>query len=43
LEILELLTFAKKEKASDVHISSGEPPMIRIHGDMRKIDSPSLQ
>ena len=43
MEILELLTFAKKEKASDVHISSGEPPMIRIHGDMRKIDSPSLQ
>ena len=43
MEILELLTFAKKEKVSDVHISSGEPPMIRIHGDMRKIDSPSLQ
>lgn len=43
MEILELLTFAKKEKASDVHISSGEPPMIRIHGDMRKIDSPLLQ
>lgn len=43
MEILELLNFAKKENASDVHISSGEPPMIRIHGDMRKIDSPLLQ
>ena len=42
METLELLSFAKKEKASDIHISSGEPPMIRIHGDMRKIDVPSL-
>ncbi|HLE88282.1 MAG TPA: type IV pilus twitching motility protein PilT [Candidatus Brocadiaceae bacterium] len=42
MEILELLSFAKKEKASDIHISSGEPPMIRIHGDMRKIDVPPL-
>lgn len=42
MDVLELLSFAKKEKASDVHISSGEPPMIRIHGDMRKIDAPAL-
>jgi twitching motility protein PilT len=42
MDVLELLAFAKKEKASDVHISSGEPPMIRIHGDMRKIDGPAL-
>ncbi|TVL99624.1 MAG: twitching motility protein PilT [Candidatus Brocadia sp. WS118] len=39
MEILELLAFAKKENASDIHISSGEPPMIRIHGDVRKIDA----
>lgn len=42
MEILELLEFAKKEKASDIHISSGEPPMIRILGDMRKIDITAL-
>lgn len=42
MEILELLAFAKKENASDIHISAGEPPMIRIHGDMRKIDAPPL-
>lgn len=42
MDILELLFFAKKENASDLHISSGEPPMIRIHGDMRKIDVPLL-
>ncbi|MCF6147246.1 MAG: type IV pilus twitching motility protein PilT [Candidatus Kuenenia sp.] len=38
MDIMELLTFAIKQNASDVHISSGEPPMIRIHGDMRKVD-----
>lgn len=43
MDVLELLAFAKKENASDIHISSGEPPMIRIHGDMRKIDAPALQ
>lgn len=37
-----MLSFAKKENASDIHISSGEPPMIRIHGDVRKIDAPPL-
>ncbi|GJQ23796.1 twitching motility protein PilT [Candidatus Brocadia sapporoensis] len=42
MEILELLTFAKKENASDIHISSGEPPIIRIHGDVRKLDIPPL-
>jgi twitching motility protein PilT len=42
MEIFELLTFAKKENASDIHISSGEPPMIRIYGDIRKVDVPPL-
>lgn len=42
MDVLELLLFAKKESASDVHISSGEPPMIRIHGEMRKLDAPPL-
>lgn len=42
MDIMELLAFATKESASDVHISSGEPPMIRIYGDMRKIDMPPL-
>ncbi|MDR4508341.1 MAG: type IV pilus twitching motility protein PilT [Candidatus Brocadiaceae bacterium] len=42
MDILELLAFAKKEYASDIHVSSGEPPMIRIHGEMRKIDMPPL-
>lgn len=42
MDIMDLLLFAKKENASDIHISSGEPLMIRIHGDIRKIDVPPL-
>ena len=42
MDITQLLTFAHREGASDVHLSSGEPPMVRIHGDMKKIEHPSL-
>jgi twitching motility protein PilT len=34
MEISELLAFAKKNKASDVHLISNHPPMLRIHGDI---------
>jgi len=34
MEISELLSFAKKNKASDVHLISNHPPMLRIHGDI---------
>jgi twitching motility protein PilT len=42
MEITQLLTFAVEQGASDCHLSSGEPPMIRIHGDLKKLDHPSL-
>jgi twitching motility protein PilT len=42
LEITELLTFAVKEGASDVHLSSGEPPMLRVHGDIKRVDHAPL-
>jgi len=42
MDITQLLTFAHREGASDVHLSSGEPPMVRIHGDMKKIEHPAL-
>ncbi|HHT9118655.1 MAG TPA: type IV pilus twitching motility protein PilT [Candidatus Hypogeohydataceae bacterium YC38] len=42
MDISEILTFTKEQGASDLHISSGEPPIIRIHGDVRKIDMPLL-
>lgn len=42
MEISDLLTFAVKNKASDLHLSSGLPPMIRVHGDIRRINVPPM-
>lgn len=42
MDISEILTFTKEQGASDLHISSGEPPIIRIHGDIQKVDMPPL-
>jgi twitching motility protein PilT len=42
MDITELLTFAQRSGASDVHLSSGEPPRVRIHGDMKRLEHPSL-
>lgn len=41
-DIAELLAFCVKNKASDLHLSAGMPPMLRVHGDVRKIDIPAL-
>lgn len=40
--ISTLLRFAVSQKASDLHISAGEPPMMRVHGDMMRVDLPPL-
>jgi len=37
-----LLRFAVQQQASDLHLSAGEPPMLRIHGDMCRIDGAAL-
>jgi len=42
MEIADLLTFAVKNRASDLHLSSGLPPMIRVHGDVRRINVPAM-
>jgi twitching motility protein PilT len=42
LSIPQLLRFAIEQKASDLHISAGEPPMLRIHGELQKVDVPAL-
>ena len=42
MEIAELLAFAVKNKASDLHLSAGLPPMIRVHGDVRRINLPAM-
>ncbi len=43
MDIAELLAFAVKNKASDLHLSAGLPPMIRVHGDVRRINLPPLE
>ncbi|MEO5377619.1 MAG: type IV pilus twitching motility protein PilT [Magnetococcus sp. DMHC-6] len=40
--IAELLAFGVKNGASDLHLSSGMPPLIRVDGDIRRIDVPPL-
>jgi len=42
MDIAELLAFAQKNKASDLHLSSGLPPMIRVDGDVKRINLPEL-
>ena len=43
MDISELLAFSVKNKASDSHLSAGLPPMIRVHGDVRRINLPALK
>ncbi|MEO7743475.1 MAG: type IV pilus twitching motility protein PilT [Usitatibacter sp.] len=43
MDIAELLAFSVKNKASDLHLSAGLPPMIRVHGDVRRINVPPLE
>lgn len=42
MDITELLKFSVSQKASDLHLSSGMPPMLRINGDVKKINLPAL-
>ncbi len=42
MDIAELLAFSVKNKASDLHLSAGLPPMIRVDGDIRRINVPPL-
>ncbi|MCH9691923.1 MAG: type IV pilus twitching motility protein PilT [Gammaproteobacteria bacterium] len=42
MDITELLAFSAKQKASDLHLSAGLPPMIRVDGDVRRINLPPM-
>ncbi|MFI4970114.1 MAG: type IV pilus twitching motility protein PilT, partial [Lysobacterales bacterium] len=42
MDIAELLAFSVKNKASDLHLSAGLPPMIRVDGDVRRINIPAF-
>ncbi|MBA2592645.1 MAG: type IV pilus twitching motility protein PilT [Pseudomonadota bacterium] len=43
MDIGELLAFSVKNGASDLHLSAGLPPMIRVDGDVRRINVPPLE
>jgi twitching motility protein PilT len=43
MDITELLAFSVKNNASDLHLSAGLPPMIRVDGDVRRINIPALE
>ena len=40
MDITELLAFSVQQGASDLHLSAGLPPMIRVDGDIRRLDVP---
>ena len=42
MDITELLAFSVKNNASDLHLSAGLPPIIRVDGEMRKLNVPAL-
>lgn len=42
MEITQLLAFGVEQGASDCHLSAGEPPMLRIHGDLKKLEHATL-
>ncbi|MEW5886753.1 MAG: type IV pilus twitching motility protein PilT [Pseudomonadota bacterium] len=43
MDITQLLAFSHKNKASDLHLSAGLPPMIRVHGDVRRLNVEPLE
>ena len=42
MDITELLAFSVKNNASDLHLSAGMSPLIRVDGEVRKVDVPAL-
>lgn len=43
MDITELLAFSYKNGASDLHLSAGLPPMIRVDGEVRRINLPAME
>src|SRR5438874_2136208 len=43
MDLVELLQFVVKSKASDLHLAPGMPPMIRVHGEVRRLNQPPLE
>lgn len=43
MDITDLLQFVVKNKASDLHLSAGEPPIVRINGDIQRMNLPKFE
>lgn len=43
MDITQLLAFSARQGASDLHLSAGLPPMIRVDGDVRRINLPAME
>ncbi len=43
MDITELLAFSAKQGASDLHLSAGMPPLIRVDGDVRRVNLPAME
>lgn len=42
MDVTQLLLFTIENGGSDLHLSAGEPPVVRIHGELRKVETPPL-
>ena len=42
VDVAQLLSFAVKNNASDLHLSGGVPPMIRVDGDIKRVNMTAL-
>jgi len=43
MDFKQLATFAVEQSASDIHLSPGKPPLLRVHGEVREVHVPALQ
>ncbi|WP_373020535.1 type IV pilus twitching motility protein PilT [Thiomicrorhabdus sp.] len=43
MDVTQLLEFSAQQGASDLHLSAGLPPMIRLDGDIKRLDTPHLE
>lgn len=43
MDITQLLEFGVNQGASDLHLSTGQPPILRINGDIQRIDAPAFE
>ena len=42
MDIAELLAYSVKNKASDLHLSAGLPPLIRVDGELKRLNVPAM-